>query len=196
MGHVLLLACLCWNSSAVPVLQLFSGNCALKLCSELLSAKAESTVLHKHSFCGGEATHKVLKRKQGHSRTGSTPRQSLDLTNLMGLLIIWCINWELGWRMQIRHLRWLYRNKLGPCCLSGPYLHSTVTHRSFAELSSQHACVGGKLHIPFSKTGRWNKRSSVLFSCFSPKSNRRVCKWAEVKLLSPKLWVPQLSVLY
>lgn len=69
----------------------------------------------------------------------------------------------------MRHLRWLYRDKLGPCCLSGPYLHSTRARQSFAELSSQHACVGGKLHIPFSKQGGETK-GAMYYLPVSPQS--------------------------
>lgn len=64
-------------------------------------------------------------------------------------------------------------DKLGPCCLSGPYLHSTRAYQSFAGFSSQHAYVGGKLHVPIFQTGRWSKRRITWFCCSSPKSHRR-----------------------
>lgn len=67
------------------------------------------------------------------------------------------------------HRRWLYRDKLGPCCLSSPYLHSTRAHQSFAELSSQHAYVGGKLHTAFSKQGGETKGAVYCF-LVSPQS--------------------------
>jgi len=50
--------------------------------------KIGTTVLHNSPSVEEYPHTQVFKRNEGHSRTTSTSRQFLDLTNLMGLLII------------------------------------------------------------------------------------------------------------